>query len=211
MRIRILFPLLIVLIAGDPVFPQREAPCSTPEFRQFDFWVGEWEVSWPTSASTEGKAGSGTNRIHIALDKCVIVENFDGTPKIPLRGMSVSVYNVRKKKWQQTWVDYLELRVSSRTARWSWCARPSPPMARKFSSAWYGGIFSRIPSTGVGSARTTTELHGVCCGRSTMKERKCVGEANAVWQHQISPLPSSPTILSKPLNRRSSSFNHRSW
>ena len=112
MRIRILFPLLIVLIAGDPVFAQREAPCSTPEFRQFDFWVGEWEVSWPTSASTEGKAGSGTNRIHIALDKCVIVENFDGTPNIPLRGMSVSIYNVRKKKWQQTWVDnsgaYLE-------------------------------------------------------------------------------------------------------
>jgi hypothetical protein len=35
----------------------------------------------------------------------VIVENFNGTPSIPLRGMSVSTFGRQLGKWQQTWVD----------------------------------------------------------------------------------------------------------
>jgi hypothetical protein len=76
-----------------------------PEFRQFDFWIGKWDLSWPASQTTGGKAGRGTNRIELALDQCVVVENFDGAPDIPLRGMSVSTFNQRTRKWQQTWVD----------------------------------------------------------------------------------------------------------
>lgn len=80
-------------------------PCSAPEYRQFDFWVGEWELSWPASETSEGKPGRGTNRIEQALGGCVIVENFNGMPGMDLRGMSVSTFNERKGKWQQTWVD----------------------------------------------------------------------------------------------------------
>jgi uncharacterized protein (TIGR02246 family) len=90
---------------GNSGAPQTSPACASPEFRQFDFWVGEWELSWPASETTGGKPGRGTNRIERALDACVIVEHFSGTPDMNLRGMSVSTFNPRTGKWQQTWVD----------------------------------------------------------------------------------------------------------
>ena len=72
--------------------------CDQRERRQFDFWIGEWEVSW-------GENQKGTNNIRSTLDGCVILENFDGTPAIALKGTSVSTYSPQAGKWQQTWVD----------------------------------------------------------------------------------------------------------
>jgi hypothetical protein len=51
------------------------------------------------------EGGSGTNHIREVLDGCAIEENFDGTPSMPLKGMSLSVYNPTIGKWQQTWID----------------------------------------------------------------------------------------------------------
>lgn len=73
-------------------------PCSSPEAGQFDFWIGEWNLTW-------GEDGTGTNIIEKILIDCVILENFDGTASIKLKGMSVSTYNTQLGKWQQTWVD----------------------------------------------------------------------------------------------------------
>jgi hypothetical protein len=67
------------------------------ELRQFDFWLGEWKLTWD--------GGSGMNRIRPEFDGRVIVENFDGRPDISLRGISVSVYDVDARAWRQTWVD----------------------------------------------------------------------------------------------------------
>ncbi|MCP4138898.1 MAG: DUF1579 domain-containing protein [Chloroflexi bacterium] len=76
------------------------------ETRQFDFWLGDWDLSW-------GEDGHGTNCVSSILDGCVIQEEFDGSPSIPLKGISLSTYNARLGKWQQTWVDnsgsYLDL------------------------------------------------------------------------------------------------------
>ena len=77
---------------------ERPPPCTQPEAQQFDFWVGEWDLVW-------GDGDRGRNVIEKTLDGCVILENFDGTPASPLRGMSVSTYNPRLGRWQQTWVD----------------------------------------------------------------------------------------------------------
>lgn len=66
--------------------------------RQFDFWIGDWEVTW-------GEDDRGVNRIRAVLSDHVILENFDGAPSIPFQGMSVSVYNHILNRWQQTWVD----------------------------------------------------------------------------------------------------------
>lgn len=77
---------------------ERPQPCTAPEAAQFDFWLGEWELEWD-------EEGRGTNVIAKSLDDCVILERFDGTPSIPLRGMSVSVYDARPGQWRQTWVD----------------------------------------------------------------------------------------------------------
>lgn len=70
---------------------------SNSEAQQFDFWCGEWDLKWDE--------GGGTNSITKILDDNVILEQFDGTPSMALKGMSMSSYNVALGKWQQTWVD----------------------------------------------------------------------------------------------------------
>jgi hypothetical protein len=69
-----------------------------PEARQFDFWLGDWALTW-------GGDQRGTNVITSIMDGRVILENFSALPQSPLVGMSVSVYNAALGKWQQTWVD----------------------------------------------------------------------------------------------------------
>jgi hypothetical protein len=79
------------------------APCTAPELHQFDFWVGEWDLTWPAQGQTP--AGTGTNRIEKILGDCVIQENFAAAGPQALIGQSVSTYSVREKAWRQTWVD----------------------------------------------------------------------------------------------------------
>ena len=65
--------LVVFVSAAAPVAAQQASPCSSPEAGQFDFWLGDWELSW-------GDSGKGTNKITKVLDGCVILENFDGAP-----------------------------------------------------------------------------------------------------------------------------------
>lgn len=75
-----------------------ERPCQETECRQFDFWLGDWDASW-------GEGEEGANRVEAVLGGCVILEQFDGRPGTPLRGMSVSSYDADENRWRQTWVD----------------------------------------------------------------------------------------------------------
>lgn len=75
-----------------------EQPCDSEGHHQFDFWLGNWNVTW-------GEGESGTNHIERVLGGCVILEQFDGRPGTPLRGMSVSSYDSSNDRWRQTWVD----------------------------------------------------------------------------------------------------------
>ncbi len=85
---------------------QAPAACAAPEAKQFDFWLGTWELNWKNADGTRGR---GRNRIERTLDGCVIVENFEsfqpeaGAPA--LRGLSVSTWDPRATRWKQTWVD----------------------------------------------------------------------------------------------------------
>jgi len=72
-------------------------PCrSRPEFRQFDFWVGEW---LPKNAQG---VTVGTSSIQNILSNCIILENWE-TPVSA--GKSFNVFDTRDGKWHQTWVD----------------------------------------------------------------------------------------------------------
>ena len=73
------------------------APCSAPEHRQFDFWLGEWRVQTPNGAL------AGINRITREYDGCVIHERYS-TGK-GYSGESLNVYDAARKIWHQTWVD----------------------------------------------------------------------------------------------------------
>ena len=71
--------------------------CSTPEYRQFDFWLGDWDVT-----GADGKA-AGHNKIAGIVNGCALQENW--TSVKGGRATSVSVYDGASRRWHQTWVD----------------------------------------------------------------------------------------------------------
>ena len=89
----------VALAAGTP----PAGPCAGPEWKQLDFWVGEWNARWPASPGTP--AGTGTNRIEKILDGCVVSENFAGSGPQALVGKSYSTFDPKTGRWRQTWVD----------------------------------------------------------------------------------------------------------
>ena len=76
---------------------QQPPPCSAPEHRQFDFWIGEWNVTMP-----DGRI-AGTNTISRILNGCVLLEEWTGAGGGT--GKSFNLYVARRSQWQQTWVD----------------------------------------------------------------------------------------------------------
>jgi hypothetical protein len=70
--------------------------CTGPEHRQFDFWLGDWDVA------EKGQAG-GRNRIESAYKGCAVVENW--TDPAGWHGTSLNFYDRATKSWYQTWVD----------------------------------------------------------------------------------------------------------
>jgi len=77
--------------------------CAEPRQKQLDFWVGDWDLTWP--GEKQGEVAHGSNSIKRILDGCVVQENFSGGDSMPLRGMSVSLFDPTSGKWKQTWVD----------------------------------------------------------------------------------------------------------
>lgn len=72
--------------------------------RYFDFWLGEWNLTWKAE---DGSVEKGTNTIERILNGKVIKENFEavsGGMKGYI-GKSYSVYNPQTGEWKQTWVD----------------------------------------------------------------------------------------------------------
>lgn len=91
---------LCLLVFGLQSQAQTQAqnrPCQTPEYRQMDFWIGDWEVF-----DTEGKL-VGTNRIEQILGSCVLMENWKGNGGSV--GHSFNIFNRQTQRWEQTWVD----------------------------------------------------------------------------------------------------------
>lgn len=79
---------------------RNQKPCAyTPENRQFDFWIGEWNAS-----STQGATPAGTSKIELILDDCVVQENWSSLNS-PYTGKSYNIYNAALKRWEQYWVD----------------------------------------------------------------------------------------------------------
>ena len=68
----------------------------------FDFWVGEWDITYTNQKGEEIKA---KNTITKVLDGKVIEENFEDPKGSGLLGKSISVYNPRTKTWHQAWAD----------------------------------------------------------------------------------------------------------
>ena len=68
--------------------PVPTAACTDARHRQFDFWVGEWNVGPTRSSITRDASG------------CTIFEFWQGQQP----GRSISLYDARSGKWHQTYV-----------------------------------------------------------------------------------------------------------
>jgi hypothetical protein len=77
---------------------EKMMPCAGEPYRQFDFWVGEWEVRLANGTL------AGHNVVTLEQDGCLIVEHWTaagggGT------GSSFNYYDVRDRKWHQLYID----------------------------------------------------------------------------------------------------------
>ncbi len=106
MRIR--RPLRLAVVAGLGVLAfaapapagaqQQQSPCAGEQHRQFDFWVGDWDVTNLANGQT-----AGHNVITSILGGCVLHESYDTSGGYA--GQSYNAYDRQSGKWHQTWVD----------------------------------------------------------------------------------------------------------
>lgn len=85
-------------LSGAAPLAAQDVPCEGSEHRQFDFWLGHWEVR---VADTDRLAG--TNEITTILGGCVLLESYS-TPT-GYEGQSFNAYDRATGMWHQTWVD----------------------------------------------------------------------------------------------------------
>ncbi len=79
---------------------RNQKPCAyTAENRQFDFWLGDWDV-----VTTRDNAPAGTSHIEKTIGDCVIWENWTSLSS-SYTGKSYNTYNTNQKRWEQFWVD----------------------------------------------------------------------------------------------------------
>jgi hypothetical protein len=65
--------------------------------RDFDFWVGQWDVLGPQGRHV------GTNSVTELLDGKAVAEHWHGAGGV--EGHSLNAYDASAGRWHQTWVD----------------------------------------------------------------------------------------------------------
>jgi len=76
----------------------KTPPCSAAEYRQFDFFAGNWNVY-----SVAGHKLLGTNTVTPEFAPCILQEHWKGVDG--LLGTSFNMYDAARKEWHQSWVD----------------------------------------------------------------------------------------------------------
>jgi hypothetical protein len=80
------------MCANDP------GSCSaSPENRQLDYWLGEWTITFP------GATGGATSKVYLELDKCLLVESWDG--RKGHNGENLFAYSSDDKHWHAMFAD----------------------------------------------------------------------------------------------------------
>src|SRR5271169_1674790 len=96
--------LLLYGIEGSVAHPvssaesSKPAACAAAEYRQFDFFVGDWDAYDVENPGTI----VARNQVTRILDNCVVLEDYRGTNGS--HGESFSIYDASRDVWHQTWV-----------------------------------------------------------------------------------------------------------
>lgn len=77
------------------------SPCAASSYREFDFWLGQWNVFNVAGQQV------GTNAVTAELDGCVVTEQW--TSSTGGRGRSINTYDAETGQWHQTWVTQFTL------------------------------------------------------------------------------------------------------
>jgi len=95
--VRFLLPLFGALLAGRALPQQPAAGCTAAEYRQFDFWLGDWTVT-----DSAGGTAYGTNSVTGEESGCLVHEHWSGSRGGT--GQSFNFYDPKAKGWEQLWV-----------------------------------------------------------------------------------------------------------
>jgi hypothetical protein len=95
-RVAASLAVLAAIVSGTATAAATGA-CQGSEHRQFDFWLGEWNVQTP-----DGNL-AGVNHISSEYGGCVLHERY--STNRGYSGESLNVYDAARNVWHQTWVD----------------------------------------------------------------------------------------------------------
>jgi hypothetical protein len=112
----------------------QPSPCSSPEHREFDFWVGRWDVF-----ETQSGKPAGHSLVERLYDGCALRENWS---EPGFTGGSLNHYSTEDGRWRQTWTDS--------TGAW-----------REFVGGLEDGrmvLIWRLPSTGAGAGEVQVRM-----------------------------------------------------
>src|SRR5580704_5856103 len=96
--------VLIAGLSGSVVHAQPQSAaaktnsCTAPEYRSFDFWVGNWDAFDVDNPNKK----VAHNRVDRILDGCVLLEDYQSAEGE--HGQSFTIYDASRKVWHQTWV-----------------------------------------------------------------------------------------------------------
>lgn len=93
----------LALIAPATAAAAVEAPtalhCTAAEYRQFDFWIGDWDTF---EADAPNGPVIARARIEPVAEGCALRERYEQSDG--LVGDSILSYDPVRRQWQQTWV-----------------------------------------------------------------------------------------------------------
>ena len=75
----------------------KPLPCSAPAYREFDFWLGDWDVFEIGGSTREARA-----TVTRVQNDCGLREQYEGADGSS--GESLSMYDPSTAEWQQTWL-----------------------------------------------------------------------------------------------------------
>lgn len=155
-------------LTTDPTKPPTAATCTGDRHKDFDFWLGDWQVK-----NTKGEI-VGTNIIEKSQSGCVLTEHW--TSAKGSTGTSINYFDPARKVWLQTWVDsrggvinlegameegamklggsYTKADGKSTLLRGSWTPQPDGKVRQVFEEStdggltwtpWFDGTYERHP------------------------------------------------------------------
>lgn len=93
-------PILLIglVILGTSFANPAHSACESPQYREFDFWIGHWRVENPDGETI------GHNRIRKVVEGCALRESWKG--KSGSVGLSLNAWDEGAGQWQQNWIGH---------------------------------------------------------------------------------------------------------